>query len=684
MRAPTPDANRGPTVPPPARRAAFATSVVALVAACTSAPPVAPGPPPRVRVTSFTEATPVRHILAVPPFAFAATSAGLDRWDLRSGQALHIGLEHGLPGERVQSLDYDLRGELWIATDAGLVRYDVERAAFREVPAPPPALGVDSFEGASISASPTGAWIGLRRGLFHVSREGAWVPTDVNVPVTDLYAEKATQDLWIGTTVGLFVLRGGLATTLGPDQGCDLASVRFVAGGPDGRPVAVGQNRAHQERVALVDGGACDSYRVSPDEAWVAAATRPGELLVLTDRRLYSMRPPGGAGGRALARDGMQLLPVPRGDGARPRPSPFVLQSMSGQLPAGAQALAASGEEVLVGTRSLGTARVVSGRRALQWLRRGELMGRATSLSVACARRDDCYVATGSTRAWRFDGERFSMTGGGERRALAVARGPDGRIVGLRQTADGRSIAMADVRAGEWRDTGLTIETPGRDPELAFARFSPAGVLWLGLRYRDAAGELRPHGVALVDVSAGLVTYHRAGAGDDAVDPPGAGFTAGAREGDDDIPIPNDVGGIAFSQDGGAWLASSAGAVQVEGDDVVVYGQADGLRSEALRGVAWSESGLLYFAAGGGVGVHDGETWIYPRELGLAVNDMEIGPDDRLWMATDRGLAVYDSGRVRHFDARRGLVENRIEDLALDQFGRVWLRGPQSLGIVAP
>ncbi|HTE52018.1 MAG TPA: hypothetical protein VK698_14290 [Kofleriaceae bacterium] len=692
MRAPSPDANRAPSLPSPVTRRAAALGVsfagLLTTTACPSAPPVQPVDPPRVRVTSFTEATPVRHILGVPPFAFAATSAGLDRWDLRSGQALHLGLEHGLPGERVQSLDYDLHGELWIATDAGLVRYDVEQAAFRAVRPPPAALGVDSFEGASISATPTGAWVGLRRGLFHVSRDGVWAPTDVTAPVTDLYAEPDEGDLWIGTAIGLFVLRGGLATPIGPDQGCDLTSVRFVAGGPDGRPVAVGQNRAGQERIALVTGGACDSYWVSPDETWVAAASRPGELLVLTDRRLYSMRRPGGSGGRALVRDGMQLLPVPRGDGGRPAPSPFILQSMSGELPAGAQALAAVGDEVLVGTRSLGTARVVSGRRALQWLRRGELMGQATSLSVACARRDDCYVATGSARAWRFDGERFSLSGGGERRALAVARGPGGRIVGLRQSADGRSIALADIHAGEWRETGVTVETPGRDPELAFARFSPAGILWLGLRYRDDAGELRPHGVALVDVAAGLVTYHHAGAdeAEPASDGPDAGFAVHIDDDDDDdaMPIPMDVGGIAFAQDGGTWLASSQGAVEVEGDDVAIYGQSDGLRSELLRGVAWSDSGLLYFAAGGGVGVFDGETWRYPRELGLAVNDMEIGPDDRLWMATDRGLAVYEAGRVRHFDARRGLVENRIEDIALDQFGRVWLRGPQSLGIVAP
>jgi hypothetical protein len=677
MRASSLDANRAPPRNISAqragvRRAAGLAILLALAPACRSADPVEPIERPRVRVRSFTEATPVHHILAVPPFAFAATSAGLDRWDLRSGHGVHLGAENGLPGERVQALDYDPRGELWIATDAGLVRYDVEQAEFREVPPPPGVAAVDSFEGASVSAAPTGAWIGLRRGLFHVTREGVWSPTGVGAPVTSLYLAPGGELLWVGTSVGLFLSRAGAATALGPERGCDLTSVRALAPAPDGRTVVVGENADGEQRIALAAQDGCQSYRASPDETWMAAASRSGELLVLTSRRLYSMRRPSGTRGRSLIRDGMQLLPVPRSDGAPPQPSPFVMQPMSGQLPAGAQTLAALGDEVLVGTRSLGTARVGSGR-ALQWLRRGELVGEATSLSVACAARDDCFVATGSRRAWRFDGERFSITGGGERRVLAVARDAEGRILGLRQSADGRSIALAEIRRGQWRETGLTVETPGRDPEVAFARFSPEGRLWLGLRYRDDAGELRPHGIALVDVAAGLVTYHR------------ASDEGGPLE-RDVLPIPSDVVGVAFAQDGAAWLATSQGAVKVDDDEVELYDEASGLRSEILTGAAWSASdgGRLFFSAGGGVGTFDGETWSYPRELALAINDMEVSPDQRLWMATDRGLAVQEGRRVRRFDARRGLVENRIEDLAIDQFGRVWLRGRQSLGIVAP
>jgi hypothetical protein len=329
-------------------------------------------------------------------------------------------------------------------------------------------------------------------------------------------------DLWIGTSIGIFVSMEGVEAPFGPERGCDLAEVRFVLPGPDGRAVVVGANALGQQRIVLASGAGCHSYRVTPDLSWVAAAGRAGELLILTEGRLYSLRRPSGIRGRVLVRDGMQLLPVPRIDGTRPAGSPFVMQPLSGHVPAGAQVLAAFEGEILVGTRSLGTARVATGGRAVQWLRRGELVEQASSLSVACTSRDDCYLATGSTRAWRFDGEGFSPSGGGDRRALGVLRAPDGR------------------------------------------------------------------------------------------------------------------------------------------------------------------EGQVYVASGDGVGVLEGTRWNYPRALSMPVNDLEIAADGRVWMATHRGVAVYDGVRVGRLDARRGLVEDRIEDIALDQFGRVGLRGAASLGLVTP
>jgi ligand-binding sensor domain-containing protein len=658
--------------PPAAANRAFAFLVVPLVlAACPQRTPEVPATSARVRVRSFTEASPVHRLLAVPPFAFAVTSAGLDRWDLRSGQAVHFGVENGLPGSRIEALDYDrTHKELWIATDAGLVRYDLEAAAFREVLPPPSVLGIDSYESATLAAaSGGGAWLGLARGLYHVTREGEWAPTGITSAVTGLLVG-GESTLWIGTTAGLFVSQDGVAHALGPERGCDLASVRILALGPDGRILAVGENGAGRQRIAVVSSGhLCQSYRSSPEQTWHAVASRGDELLILTDRQLYSMRRWGEVG-RVLVRKGMRLLQVPRSDGERPAPSTYVIQAHRATLPSGAQTLAAAGSEVLVGTRALGTARVAS-RGQLQWLRRAELVEQASGLSVACATRADCYIATGSRRAWRFDGERFTPTGGGQRRVLAVARASKGKIVGLREGADPRRIQVSEIARGEWRDLGLAVEAPGRDPELAFARFSPNGLLWLGLRFRDQAGELRPHGVALVDLELGVVAYHHAS--DDA-----------GEQARGVLSIPIGVSAIDFVSEDEAWLATSQGAARVVGKKVTVWSEAEGLKSEILRGVVCSAGGMVYVAGGGGIATFDGERWRYPRALTHPVNDIEIGPDGRLWLATERGLAVYDGARVRRLDARRGLIEDRVLDVATDQFGRVWFRGAQSIGIVTP
>ena len=120
------------------------------------------------------------------------------------------------------------------------------------------------------------------------------------------------------------------------------------------------------------------------------------------------------------------------------------------------------------------------------------------------------------------------------------------------------------------------------------------------------------------------------------------------------------------------------------GRKVVIYGEAEGLKSEIMHGAACTAGGMVYLAAGHGVAAFDGDRWSYPRPLAIVADDIEIGPDGRLWMATERGLAVFDGARLRRLDARRGLVENRIRDVAVDHFGRVWLRGSQSLGIVTP
>ncbi|HUH02522.1 MAG TPA: two-component regulator propeller domain-containing protein [Kofleriaceae bacterium] len=630
-----------------------------------------PKPGVRVRVRSFTEPAPIRLITSAQGIVFTASDHGVDRWELRTGRGLHLNRDNGLPGDKVVAMTED-EGSVWIATDGGVTRYDVEATTFSALPKPPQVLGLDQLEGVSLApAGDGGLWVGHPKGLFYTNRAGQWVATPVTAHVTSMYRQRDGR-LWVGTMRGLIMRQpDGQTFEYSDEQGCNLEEVRFIAGAPDGGPLIVGETTAGKQRIVLMREDGCATYRSSPDIRWTSASRRGRDTAVLANGKLYSLRPDDG-GARRLSRDGMRLYPTKVGAEGRSYPSPFVIRALDNPVPTGATVMAAAGEEILIGTRDRGTARLSGGRARNNWLRRGELVEGARTLSVACARREECYIATGSTLAWRFDGATFTQIGDGESRVLAFVRSPAGKVYGIRESEDRSHALLTLIRGDVWvRVSELAIDTPGGGPRVTFARFSPSGVLWLGLAYKDEASEERAYGVALIDIALGAIAYHHASTD-----------SSEARRGV--LPIPNNVVEASFMSDDEAWLATTEGAVRVRGEKVQVFTEGDGLKTEILRGVACSAGGMVYVAARTGVGAYDGDTWRYPRVLAGTTNDIEISPDGRLWMATSQGLAVFDGARVRRLDVRRGLLQNDIDDVALDHLGRVWVRGSQGITVVTP
>ena len=88
-------------------------------------------------------------------------------------------------------------------------------------------------------------------------------------------------------------------------------------------------------------------------------------------------------------------------------------------------------------------------------------------------------------------------------------------------------------------------------------------------------------------------------------------------------------------------------------------------------------------ATGAGAGLWDGKAWEFPPALRFEVNDVVATHNGQVWMATERGIAAWDGKKVRRVDTRRGLAENEILDVAVDQFDRVWARGPSSLTLIS-
>ena len=211
------------------------------------------------------------------------------------------------------------------------------------------------------------------------------------------------------------------------------------------------------------------------------------------------------AASRATA---MRLVPL--ASGARRRE--WVIDPLELVLPPGATDDGlGQGDQLLIGTRDLGIARYREGDpHPRDWLRRREMFEDANTLSVACSRPQDCWVATGARQAWRWTGDRFASGGPDQQIVLAVARDPSGPIYALhRAPQDELSSHLSRIEGATWTAMGkVLLATPGDAPEISFARFASSGSLWVGLRYRDGV-ERRAYGIAIIEPATGKVAYHR-------------------------------------------------------------------------------------------------------------------------------------------------------------------------------
>lgn len=681
----------------PLRRTAGWLILATLAAGCPATIPTPPPPPPRskVHLRAFTETSPVAAVAAVGPFVFVSKGATLERW--QGDRVLELAGGRGLPGAHVLGIAGDgKRGWLWVATDGGLGYYDVKREVFEVLPDSPLAadLGLAAREAppapaptpmagsplvAAVTAPPAppppialaaaldgGLWIGHPRGLFYASVKGGWTSTPIADPVNALHASRDGW-LWIGSDRGLVGRDpAGKTFQFGPTQGCEVVTVRWIGPAPGNGVIVVGEDAAARQRIAIGRGGTWTSYRVAPNLRWNAGAAFGDALVVMARDGLYTVEAGPAPGPAPLSRDGARLLPVGGG-----KADAFHVARLPAPLPAGALTLAATDRELLIGTQELGVARLSpEGRLPLGWLRRAAMLDGAGSLTVLCQAKDDCWLATGAPHAWRWRGERFTPAGPPDDVVLAMVRGDRNQLYGLHRKPDGRAIEVSRIEGELWTPLGVRLETPGTGPEVSFARVAPSGLLWVGLRYRDD-GELRPWGIATVDLEVGTVSYHHA-----SLDP-------GERK-QGILPVPVSVVDAAFLGEEEVWMASLQGAVRMVGDQVTVWNEGTQLINELLTAVAVTAGGLVFVASPDGVGTYDGERWAFPPELRFTTNDLALGADSRLWLATERGVAIYDGKKVRRLDVRRGMVENQILDVTLDELGRVWTRGPRSLAVITP
>jgi hypothetical protein len=574
-----------------------------------------------------------------------------------------------LPGARVVAIAADDdRARAWILTDGGIGHYSARGEVFSELAAPPASLGIDfaalARDGAALAPGDGGAWIGSSKGLVFVTDKSGWLSTPITNPVRALLRDRAGWT-WMATTAGLVARKpgNGELVRVGAADGCAIAQPRLLVPVGD-RVLVIGADEQGRERIAIGKAQSWVTYRALPELAWEAATAHDGGVVVMSAGRLYRIAP-AGASVRPLARDGIRLVPL-----ASNAPSDWAIDPLDVALPQGAIALGSAGGALLVGTRDLGVARFrASDPHPRDWLRRKQMLQDATKLSVACARDNDCWIATGARQAWHWLGDRF--VAGGPDVVLDVVRDPSGPIYGLHRGTQEKEIHLSRIDGPTWTQVPkIALVTPGDLPEISFARFATSGSLWVGLRYREG-NEHRAYGIAIVEPASGKIAYHRAEA---------AKPTPSKKP--KMLPIPVGVVGADVRGDI-AWFATTEGVARLGYGEVKVWTEADGLISEVARAVTIAPDGGVFVATGAGAGVWKNKAWSFPPELRFEVNDVVATKNGQVWMATERGIAAWDGKKVRRVDTRRGLAENEIVDVVADQFDRVWARGPSSLTLIA-
>ena len=648
-------------------------ALAALVACPAPEPPPAPIPPVstgKVRVRVFTEAAPVKLVVSIGKLVFVATDEGLQRWD-EAGNVTALAQDSGLPGNRITALAADAdRKRVWILSDGGLGNLDITSNLYSEVMPPPAVLAIDyaalAREGGTSLAPATegGVWLGTPHGLYYVSDKGGWVATPIKDPVRALVLDHAGW-VWIATTKGLVGRKpSGDVIKLTAAQGCEVADPRILIEAPGDRVLAIGPDDQGHERIAIGKQTTWASYRTLPELVWDGATRRGNSLVLMGGGRLFRIAPATGEGVRPLARDGMRLVPLAGGT-----VNEWAIDPLDLVLPPDATALAASEDLLLVGTRDLGVSRYRDGdAHPHDWLRRKQMFEDASGLTVACARATDCYLSTGAHNAWHWNGDRFDPVEP-DQITLAVARDPSGPIYALHRGAQDKEIHLSRIDGGKWKQNDkVALTTPGDAPEVSFVRFAQ-GSLWVGLRYVDGA-ERRAYGIAIVEPSSGKVTYHRAEeASPDKKKPKMLPIPIGVVDAD----VRGDV----------AWFATNEGVARLVGDKVTLWTEADGLRSELARAVTIAADSSVVVGTGAGAGVWNGQSWDFPAALRFEINDLVATRTGQVWMATERGIAAWDGKKVRRIDTRRGLAENEVLDVVVDQYDRVWARSPSSLTLVS-
>ena len=691
---------------------AFALMLAAVGCKHAPPPPSPPAPKPpsftASRIRSFSDSLTVTAIADSPSSLWVGTPRGLLRWE--GTRSTLLTSKEGLPADRVAAVGVDPQGGVLVATAKGLSR-GLHNAWTNWGAAP-----VGDFLTGLVSDGRT-VWAAGPEGLGRL-RAGKWEHYFSDTGITAL-ATGYGNTVWVGTD-GAGVLRiarnGEKLERFGASQGCETDVVRGLVS-VDKTLLVIGEGPSGP-RACYYDGERFYSYQLSSPTVLEWAARAGARTLVGAGDHLYSLAtvppdpkalpgteppPPNdspvqlrpirsyvvNARTIALKPDLASTAlddppnaprppkaatppPMPRGSkvvavGTLAPEGPVIAAEESAiRLPEGVTTVGGSERGLLVGTRFLGAMRIENDvpRR----FRVDDLVAGALRLTVACTAGkdapDDCYLATGGTRAFRFDGQSFEIASVDPEpgsHVLAVLRDPKGDVLAIHRGENDRQLRVSRVDDGRWTPIGIqAVQVPNGPPDLNFAEFAPDGHLWVGLRYIDKDGDARDFGADEIAADSGKVVTHK--------------------------ELPTDVVAMYWRSPREVWFATRSGAARALDGKLRVFTENDGLESELTRDIGPGPGGQIFVATRRGTGRYDGTRWTFPRLGGFypPANALAHDAHGNVFIGTEKGLYCVGECSGDVIDHARGLLDDNVADLAVDPRNRVWVLTEKGINIVEP
>lgn len=606
----------------------------------------------------------------------------------------------GLPKNKVQCVQQDRNGYLWVGTQHGLARFDgVRFKTMDRMQRPgeaPPAINVlaeDKRDGS--------LWVGTTEGLFRLAGdETARFGVEHGLPHRKVWrlCSCSNGDLWLGTDGGLARLRNGrferiTQETLG---GTTSSGARWFLERPDGH-VWLGNDywrRDYDPATGKFNPLPLGGLPGELDISTVAAA-RDGSLLVGTSKGMWRV-------------SGDRREWYERANGLA---EPWIMQLFED-----------STGQVWVATKENGFYRLAGNR--FEAVNLGSQIGAQNLDGIAEDREGNLWLAAseGLLRLRWLQVRTFTEEDGLlDNKVASCLASPDGTVYfgsrnGVTRLAEGIfSRYRLSVPASEGNVRTLAIDRNGtvlagayRLFELAQGQFvargrldhvesvyaDSSGTLWIG----STAGVRREgeSGDKWFTTADGLGSN----GGDVFLEDRRKNLWIGNADGlhrlangkitrfttRDGLPE-NSVRALHEDADGALWIGTENGLARFGNGQFRKFGESCGLTDLTINQILDDDGGYLWMGGLHGIhrvarselnGVADGKISearfvTFGEQDGMAVEETNGGiqpagcrsPDGRLWFATLKGVAVVDPKQIRINDTPPGVV---IEDIQVDNF----------------